>query len=205
MAWTTPPDFTAGAVVTEAQLDNLSANLTSGVERALADTVLASPAATVDFSSIPATFRGLRVEINARSDNLSTTVDVMMRFNNVTSATQYHTQGFYNWSSNIVFLEYAGSLSGIVLGAIPAASASQANQFGAYVTAIPDYLGTTGLKTAVTVGSMRYGGAGAGGQRVYLMGGTWDNTAAVNRLTLFPSAGNFATGSRFTLIGIPAI
>lgn len=205
MPWSTPPDFTAGVVVTEAQLDLLSTLLTTGVERPLADVVLAAPAATVDFSSIPATFRGLRVELSARGDHPASITDFLCRFNNVTTVTQYHTVGSYVTAVGLTQVEWAGSLSGVVLGTLPAASATQANEFGGYVFSIPDYAGTTGLKNLICAGGARWGGAGGGSQRRYALHGTWDNTAAVDRLTLFPANGNFAAGSRFTLYGTPGI
>lgn len=205
MPWVTPTNFAAGVVVTEAMLDNLSDNLTAGVTRPLAEVILAAPAATVDFSSIPATFRNLRVTINARGSAASSTIDTFLRFNNSTNVSEYHSQGMFVVGSTQNAVEYAGSFSGILIGVIPGTSATQANEFGGYAATVFDYLNTTSLKTAIAIGSERYGGSAAGFQRTYIIGGTWDSTAAVNRLTLFPGSGNFAAGSKFTLYGEPFI
>jgi hypothetical protein len=37
---------------------------------------------------------------------------------------------------------------------------------------------------------------------IAVVGGSWSNTAAINRITLFPGAGNWIAASRLTIYGL---
>jgi hypothetical protein len=63
---------------------------------------------------------------------------------------------------------------------------------------IPFYTDTTFHKSCVFQVGMYQGATGD----VYHGGGSWRSTSAVTSITLTPSAGNFASGSRLTLYGI---
>jgi len=60
---------------------------------------------------------------------------------------------------------------------------------------VPNYGGTTFRKLFVG-GSYYFANTGTGNQAVLSFGGAWNNTAAINRITILPSAGNFIAGSR---------
>lgn len=202
MPWQTPTDFVDGTIVTEAMLDNLSNNLSTGVMRPIAEVTLSGAAATIDFSAIPATFRSLLVTVLARSDNGGGNVEMYARINNVVTIGTYHSQAIYATSTTPTAFEYAGTVAGIWMGIIPAAGASSSIMFGAARMTVFDYTNSSSMKIFQVSNAMRYGGSG--NIRIYNVGGTWDNGAVINQITLFLSAGNFVTNSRATLYGIPA-
>lgn len=203
MSWTTPTDFVASVMVNEAALDNLSANLTTGVFRLLAETTLGAPAGTVTFSSIPATFRNLRIIMHARGTTAATFVTVIAQMNADATTANYHSQGMYGSATTVTAVEKGTStLAGVWVGEIAAASASSSIMFGGYEIFVHDYRSAQ-EKPVISRGDVRYGGAGS--HRVYDIGGMWINTAAITSIVLSPTAGNFETNSRFSLYGEPLI
>jgi hypothetical protein len=202
MAYVAPPDFVSAAVVTEAQLDNLSNNLKTGVMRPLAEVTLRAPANIVDFESIPSTFRSLMLVAVARGDAAAGNVEMFARINNVVVAGTYHSQGLFAAGTTPSAFEYAGTMGGIWMGQIPAASSGSSIMFGAAQMIAFDYANNSSMKNFRTVNYHRYGGAGQ--HRIYHIGGTWDNGNTITRITLFLGSGNFVNNSRFTLYGLPA-
>lgn len=201
MPWQTPTNFADMTVVTEAMLDNLSDNLSGGVMRPIAEVTLSAIAATVDFASIPATFRSLLVTVLARSDAGLANVGLYARINNEVSAGTYHSQILSANGGSAASTENAGTISGLNLGLIPAASATSSIMYGAVSLLAFDYTNNSAMKTFRSISVHRAGGAGT--LHVWHVGATWDNGATLNRITLYPSAGNFIANSRFTLYGLP--
>lgn len=202
MPWVTPTNWVNTTIVTEAQLDNISDNLNTGVMRPLAEVILSGAAATVDFSNIPSTFRSLMLTLNARSDAAVTVTDVFARINNTVSAGTYHSQSIYATGGTPVASEVVGTIDGIWAGGVPGTSASAATMFGASQILALDYTNQSSMKLFRCINAVRWGGAGT--MRIMHTGSTWDNGAALNRITLFLGSGNFAASSRFTLFAIPA-
>lgn len=203
MPWVTPTNFVTATVVTEAMMDNLSDNLSTGVVRPIAEVNTGSPVATVDFASIPATFRSLMLVMLARGDTGSATADVFARINNSVAAGSYHSQALYSSGSTPSAFEVVGSTAGIWVGTIPAAGSGSSIMYGASQILALDYLNTSAMKVFRTVNMSRYGAAGT--MRLMHIGGTWDSSTALNQITLFCGVGNFFQNSRFTLLGVPYI
>lgn len=202
MPWATPPDFVAGVVVPESQLDALSALLTTGVARPLAEVVLAAPAATIDFSAIPATFRSLMILMQGRGDVAAANTALLMRFNNDSGAAKYGYQiGTFAGTSPAA--AESVSTSGISMGQLVGATAP-AGSPSAYSIFIPEYRGTTIQKTGIATGGYRVG-AGSAQVIAFQAYGVWLDTAAINRVTLSLASGNFIAGSSAVLIGIPGL
>lgn len=153
-------------------------------------------AATIDFTSIPGTYRHLRMMANTRLESGAAAVsNYLMRFNADSGAN-------YDWTYIRGNGAAASSGSGAdqtevsVLTLDPGATASSASQ--AEVT-IFDYAGTTFLKGGfVAVNSFYTGGASNLGDRVDFR---WQSTAAITRITLTPPA-DFAEGTVVTLYGM---
>lgn len=162
----------------------------------IASSVLASPAATVTFSSIPATYKNLQVVIIGRSATSANNDTVYMQFNGDTAA-HYTTQ---------IIVGSGGSASAAAVGAAAqasygqiAAASSSANVPGIMYCDIPGYALTTFYK-AVNIRN-----SSGGGTTSFIWGGTviWETTpAAINAIVIaLSSAANFVTGSAFYLYG----
>ena len=149
--------------------------------------VLASPAASVTFSSIPGTFADLVLVITGTLTTMDSTVEVDL--NGDTSSN-------YNW------VQIAGDGS--------ASSSRQSNSnlsnhgrlanpdIGVIISHFFDYATTNKHKTWLTRSNSSNANAG-----VRTIAGRWANTSAVTSVTA--SCGiNFAAGSSFHLYGISA-
>lgn len=181
-----------GELITAAQLNGLPVKV--------ADTTLSAAAATIDFSSIPSHYAHLMFIAYLRGDTAATQINVDLRFNNDSSAL-YDSSVFTVRDPSTVGTLAAVGATALTCAHAPAASAP-ANAFTPVQILIPHYTNAANHKTVDSRFGMRlstlvtgqYAGAGQG---------TWTAVAAVNRVTLLPSAGNFAIGSRVTLYGLP--
>lgn len=200
--WTTPTNFVAGAVVTEAMLDNLSDNLTTGVMRPIAESILSAQAASIDFTSIPATFRSLSLRIQARCEVGLASSTLMIRFNNDSGVAAYGWQTTIGSSTSASGSEDVVD-SGIVIGSV-AAQSTVAGTSGSYTVEIPFYAATTFNKTVVAHGGYRHGTNGNETKQVSAWG-IWLSTAAINRITILATGGNLSVGSSATLYGVPGL
>lgn len=156
---------------------------------ALANLTLGSAQASVTFASIPATYRDLRLVINAK--NSTTPTNILVRFNGDSGG---------NYSS--VYMK--GSGSSATSGSD--GPSSTANNIGvAYATAglfdlttfdLFDYSATDKHKTGLARAGNAYSeGAVARATR-------WASTAAVTSIVCILDSNNFDTGSTFALYGI---
>jgi hypothetical protein len=164
----------------------------------IADQVLAAPATTFDFQNIPQTFTSLRVVLYGRSDQAGAQGSVVqLRFNNDSGAAYAYLR-----------LQGTGGAAGVgeiygvtnaEIGAVPAATAP-ANLMGLVEVLVPGYRNTTYFKQVHAVANEQR--VPSGGLVVRHYGGGWYQTAAINRLTLICTGGNFMVGSRATLYGM---
>ena len=154
---------------------------------ALATITLGSAASTVTFSSIPATYRDLRLVINASGTGGNGLVKV--QFNGDTSTSNYFDVGMYGDGSS------AGSESHTTLGYIKGGITS----LGASETIlidVLDYMATDKHKALL----LKQTSASAG---LEAFAGRWASTSAVTSIAIGQSGTNtFATGSSFSLYGI---
>jgi hypothetical protein len=157
--------------------------------------VAGSVAANIDFSSIPATYESLVLELMGAGDAAALAVNALMRFNNDSGADYYYQLDYANGATP------AGAASSGVtsgrIGVLSAASAGSTN-VGAIRVQIPNYARTIFRKQYIAQGG-RFGAGDTGSEDVY---GMWASTAAINRITLLLSSGNFALGSVATLYGV---
>jgi len=154
---------------------------------ALATVTLASTAASVTFSSIPATYRDLILIITAQ--RTGSPVNVGMRFNG-DSGSNYSSVFMTGTGSSAV----SGTVSGtnVQLDVYPYPPSSGFNN---YIVQIMDYSATDKHKSVL----VRVNDAG---NATEASAARWANTAAVNSLALTLS--NFNTGSTFSLYGVIA-
>ncbi len=163
----------------------------------------ATPTGTgvVTFSSIPATFKHLLVVASGRSTaGSSPGVNIQLTFNNDTGANyDYETVQIVNTtvSSNTA----AAQASITTMGLIPWSGATASNA-GWGRAEIFNYAGTSLFKGCrISRGSL---GATTIGASAVAMDGyaQWRSAAAINRIDLTLSAGNWDTGSQVTLYGL---
>jgi hypothetical protein len=166
----------------------------------ISDTTLGSSAASVDIASIVATYAHLLIAVYARGDTAATSVATSVRFNNDTAA---------NYDSQYVRGNGAAASAAEAFGAtganicITPANTAGANLFGACLLFVPHYAGTSNNKEITSLSACKIGTAGSN-QFTDFFGGAWRSSAAINRVTIFPTAGNFVTGTRVTIYGLGA-
>lgn len=170
----------------------------------LAEAVLTTGAATIAFTAINASFRDLRVVVNGRGDTAAAAIGVTMRL--ADTGTSYDSGNNYDWyriTNTGAALTASESLatSGFDVGGLPAASAPSGAAGHIDVT-IFDYAGSAFHKQ-MRSDSGRRQGTGSGDGRHLLTVGDWRDVGPVVALQLSASAGNFATGTKATLYGIP--
>lgn len=175
----------------------------SGAVSVIARTVLGSAAASVDFTSIPATYESLRVVYTAKGTGSSGTVwpTMYVRFNGDTGAN-------YGWQSHRA-QGGSGGLNDRSTTAVTLINIGYAVDSSSFVTAgfavdgvmdLPSYCRTTYAKKALGLWNGRYSLSDTGQTGEWA--GVWNNTAAITQLTFSLSEGSFKTGSVFTLYGI---
>lgn len=165
----------------------------------IAESVLSGTAASVTFSSIPATYRTLLLHITARGDNATTFISTRLRFNSDATAVYDSQQVLGNGASALAGETINGT--SIEIGEMAAASAT-AGACGIMVITVPVYTGTTFWKTLISNHSLSTG-TGSGTLHTKQWAGRWRSTAAINAITVLPNAGNYIAGSTFTLYGTP--
>ena len=167
----------------------------------LYDTTLGAAAAQIDVTGIPATYAHLMLMLYARADATGPAfVNALMRLNNDTSAN-YDYELMQCGGTAINAAEWFAQ-TGSWVGYIPDASAA-ANLFGTAMIQIPHYTNAVNNKAIISAAGYKTGGA-TGSMGSVLASTHWRSNAAVNRLTLFLSAGNFVAGTRLTLYAMGA-
>lgn len=157
----------------------------------LGETVLGTTAGSITFSSIPAGYRDLRVSWILRT-NAGSSASLLGRFNNDTGSNYDYEVG--SFSNTTVSGFSASAISYVYLGDCTR-TATAANEAAVGAFDLPAYANTTFYKQLL--------GRNARGIETYVTAGQWRNTAAINRIDIFPSAGSFIAGSTFTLWGLP--
>jgi hypothetical protein len=157
----------------------------------IATSTLGSAAASITFSSIPATYTDLRLVLTALAS--SSTIGGYIIYNNDSGAN-------YSWTNLRGDGSSAASTTIAPATQINLAFVSTATTtIPAFYTAdIFSYAGSTN-KTCLTTASADKNGSGSVERHV----GLWRNTTAINRLDIYTNAvANFATGTIATLYGI---
>jgi hypothetical protein len=158
---------------------------------------LASSAASVTFSSIPATYTDLVVKISCRSDR-TTYGSAIGFYPNASSTASSWTYLYGNGSAAGSSL---GTASYSPIGNVNGASQT-ANSFNSAEIYIPNYAGAA-VKPFSTFGVNEYNSASTAPIYMAAYAGLYNATTAISNFTLQPDGGfNFVTGSSFYLYGI---
>jgi hypothetical protein len=163
------------------------------------NTTLGVAAASIDVTGINATYAHLRVVLYGRGDTAATEISVGMRFNGDTAAN--YDSEYVQGNGGTPQAAQTLADTSIACGLVAAASAT-AGVFDGADFVIPAYAGTTGQK--VVSGTYTTKRGTAGGLFAAAFGGWWRSTAAINQITLFPTAGNFVAGTRLSIYAMGA-
>lgn len=183
---------------------NLTGNLNvtgSAPYKKLAENILGSAASSVTFSSIPGTYRHLKLLIRCRGDTAAAFTSSRIRFNSDTGAT-YDSQQDSSVGSTSSGFEGLNQ-TGLDIGEA-SANTAVAGSCSDHDVSILWYANTTFWKTALTLHMLQAqtSGGAANGLHSKNWAGRWRSTAAITSITIFPAAGNFVTGSSFSLHGM---
>lgn len=201
MTFLAVPDKATGDVFTEVMWDSfIRDNLNKGVVRPVAQVTLAAPAALIDFTGIAADWAHLQLVLFARGDAAAVAVSARLRVNNDAAANYLYQQLSGN-AATAAAAESFGETS-MQLGQCPAASAG-ADLFGSCVVDIPHY--TAAAIKNIQSSNFYASGTATANMVVQQLGGNWRSSAAISRLTVLPSSGNFVAGTRATLYGMGGI
>jgi hypothetical protein len=164
----------------------------SGAMTQISQNVLGAGAASITFSSIPATYTDLYLSLQARGDTAAQTTNVVMTFNGDGGAN-------YDWVQSGGSTATATADTKMILSSMPAAS-NTANFASVTQFYIYNYTRTTFQKSALALQGQRNNSS----PTVALIQtfGDWNSTAAITSVTLTPAAGNFITGTTATLWGV---
>jgi len=152
---------------------------------------------SITFSAIPQTYTHLQISGQFR-DSSSNTGDAALwiQFNGDSGSNYAWHRLWGNGSS-----ASAGASTSQTWGLLGVGTygGDTANAFGSTIADVLDYANTNKTKVARALTGDDTNGAGYIGLHSTL----WNNTNAINQITLFPPSGyNFATGTNFSLYGI---
>lgn len=165
---------------------------------AIATTYLEADAATVTFSSIPATYEHLQLRMNVRTVRASALETVGIRFNGDT-AGNYATFRIVGQDGTPLVGTEASQTRAYAAGQMPTTT-SASPLYGAGLVEILDYANTNKNTTILFFS----GELDATYPYVTFGSGLWDATAAVATILLYPAnaSAGFTRGSSFTLYGL---
>lgn len=151
---------------------------------------LGSSQATIDFTSIPSTYKHLQLRILGKG---TASAYLKMTFNGASTNLTSH---YLDANGSTVSSGFDAATSFIsIYGAI---ANTTANVFGVAVIDILDYQNTNKYKTLRALSGTDYNGSGG----VDFTSGLWQNTNAINQVTFTLNTGSFAQYSSFALYGI---
>jgi hypothetical protein len=170
----------------------------SGYDSLATITVPSGGVASVTFAGIPAGYKHLQIRGITRSTAAQNYMGLRMQVGN----------GSIDTGSNYSVHELTGDGASATAGAntpqsttflmTSLAANDLASAFGVVITDLLDYGNTNKFKTFRTLGGADKNGAGF----VNFNSGSWRNTGAINIITLYPSAGDFAQHSQLALYGV---
>lgn len=164
---------------------------------------LSSSAATVTFSSIPATYTDLIIRVSGKTDAAGTygANSTLIEFNNDSSAIYSTTDLFATWdgSSNAA---YSSQWTGesYVRSRYTAELANPTSVFGSYEIYIPSYTASQN-KPISAFGITERNATGIDG--INATAGLYRSSTAISQIKLSPQA-NWVSGSSFYLYGLKA-
>lgn len=196
--FTTVVDKSVGDAFSELMWDTyIKDNFNKGVNRPIADSILAAPAATFDFTSIDQNFAHLKLVLYLRDTGAAGNIAPILRANG--DGTNNYSWARLRSDGTTATPENSG-------GAVASATVFRyvgttidGNTFTAVEILIPHYSQAVNYKQLLaTYGTVETNAVWEHGSGIGRYAGS---TAAISRLTLTAGNTSFATGSRATLYG----
>ena len=157
----------------------------------IADVTVATPQASVEFTSIPSGYTDLKVVCSLRSTGTST--DTALTFNG--STTSFTNRRLYSDGSTV----YSDtSITNAISNTLMSASTYTANTFGNGEFYVPNYAGSNNKSVSADGVSEN----NATNALMMMTAGLWSNTAAITSVKVATTSGSFAAGSTVTLYGV---
>lgn len=164
----------------------------------LADNTLGADTGTVSFTSIPGTYKHLRLIGYGRLTEATTSNYVYVQFNGDTGSNYDEQRIAGNGSGAVVGEAFAQTKSRVTEW--PGASSSSASQAGLFELNLPYYANTSFFKNWTAEGGAVWG-TSTGTMVVRAHFGNYRSTSAIAQIDFLPATGDFKAGSRFTLYG----
>jgi hypothetical protein len=153
-------------------------------------------ASTIEFTSIPSTYKHLQIRGIVRANRAGSTDSVGITFNGVTTGGFYDYHILYGNGSTITAGD--GVSQNFVYPTITTAGTDLANTFSAMVVDILDYTSTNKNKTVRSLAGYDLNGSGIS----WFASGLWRNTAVVNSIRIAPGSSGWAQYTQVALYGI---
>jgi hypothetical protein len=157
----------------------------------------AAGAATISFTSIPATYTHLQIRASVRSTTTGNDAWVNFFLNSDTTTSNYINHNLFGNGTSASAGVNSGADGNLVARAMGSASGAT-NVFAPNIIDILDYANTNKYKVVRTLTGQDNNGSR---NLVGLISNLWRNTAAVTTIE-FTTANNFAQYSQFALYGI---
>lgn len=146
-------------------------------------------------------FRSLRLHGVVATTAAVTSTPLKVQFNSDTSTSNYQNERAYANGGSPLAASDTGN--GYMYGGDVVGASGPANESTPFEIWLPDFSQTTFMKTGLFRYSLRNGTGGTSNLFVFNGAWWWSNTAAITRIDLTLTSGNFVAGSRITLIGEP--
>ena len=168
----------------------------------ISSNTLASAETTIDFASIPQTYKHLQIRMSVKttaSENSPESSNILCRLNGNTGSnytTQYSTSKDGNATPSGLITD-----TFFYVGKRP--SATQSNYFNIGILDILDYTNTNKKPNMVSMSAFALNNTNAANNAIWWSGHSWTGSAtAVTSISFTNNAGDFAVGSTFSLYGI---
>lgn len=172
----------------------------SGGMTLIADALLAADAANFDLTSIPQTYKHLKLVLSLRSNQAGATDYATVRFNG--DATALYTSLLTGWVQTAAFNGYDPAVTKGRVGLIPGNTGTDAGTFGSTEVLIPDFANAAKKKNYSSLSGVTWANS-VNNSSALSLSGFWSALAAINRITILPNAGGlFLAGSRVSLYGL---
>ena len=168
----------------------------------LISTTTLAAAGTFDVSSIPGTYNDLLLVAIIRGTNSSGADNILMRFNNDSTSGHYASQYLQNVGTTAAAGQFANANRITLPGSFPANTAP-AGVYAASQIWLPGYASTSWQKMVYVPAAGYLTDVALAGAMLSSAVGIWNQTTAINRVSLFGSGTtNLATGSQLRIYGI---
>lgn len=161
-------------------------------------TVDSGGASSITFSSIPSTYKYLQIRGIARetAGGDVSAGDQLWIYANGDSGANYSLHRWWVTGSTVNTDSYTGQTKYILTGL--AGSGSTANVYSGYIIDLPDYANANKTKTIRSLNGADFNNANG---MIWFNSSAWQNTSAINSLTISCTYGAFAQYSQFALYG----